>query len=627
MQPGAAERRVKRKLLVIAIALTLLVIAARAGARYMETSLLPAYVEDATRTATGTPARITGKISLAFFPPTINIGAMEWHSSLAGEASASVRHIRIVPEIRSLFFGNPVLAEVFLEKPVVNMGNYNPREGGIQKDQMTPAGIRKNLLPVDINRLMIQDGAFSFRRGDKNIQLDKINLSAENLRPRGDAEVKCDFTIIVRNGATRAGIEDLNGNLAFKTRLSYYHPNLTFRQGSATFTALSGEMAQWLSPLRLTFEGAIDLGSGQARLNTANLESPSASLSLRGEGNIFNPVFTGAGALEIVRAGKGAMAETMVEAPVISSGIKLRNHDVTLDEMVIKIGEAQGSGKGLVEFPHDGIPLSIKGELFFGKIRLDSIFNVVETCLNPAAKAAKTRKASVPAQVAPEWPKIDITCDFASLGLGKIFLDKARFMAKGEGGSYRLADIGFDLAGGNVQGEMKADLTGRDLALEMRGAKIDMGKLLAPLGFRAVSGGRLTFATRLEANGLDFKAIRESLRGNGVIQAENARIVGLSEIAGMFSLFRSKTTASTGEGAGFKADFTASDGLIVFPALSLNANGLSGIGRVTINLPREEVDGRINLKTMGLNIPLTFKGPFNNINLGVDSRFSLDLGF
>ncbi|MCG4878181.1 hypothetical protein L0N00_17270, partial [Eggerthella lenta] len=74
-----------------------------------------------------------------------------------------------------------------------------------------------------------------------------------------------------------------------------------------------------------------------------------------------------------------------------------------------------------------------------------------------------------------------------------------------------------------------------------------------------------------------------------------------------------------------RAPFTARDGEINASPITVTSATLNAAGKARISLPKQYLDAALDIKTMGLTIPVTAKGPLSDISYGVDPRFALDM--
>lgn len=294
------------------------------AAGWLEKSWLPRQLDNMA--ILGKPARFAGPPSVSWAPPALLLGECSWEGRFYGmKASLSARSVRIVPDILSLWGSQPELKEIVVDKPVICLETREAATAGAPYARDEEAG-GSSAWSVGIERFVAQDGSLRYVDGGRELILENLRISGENLRPRHDAGLQCDFGLRARSG----GAEILNGNFAMKTWVRYYAPNLTFRDGSATFTVIGPESLKVFSPSQAQFDGAFNFNTFQGRVAAASVDAPPGRVELAGETGV--DVFSGKGRLELDMTKIGPAGGVLaVDSPFVlkHDTLELRGADVS----------------------------------------------------------------------------------------------------------------------------------------------------------------------------------------------------------------------------------------------------------------------------------------------------------
>ena len=653
-----------------------LVVLAGAGAAFLVTRIdadfIVRRIADATQGATGAPLQLDAPPRISLLPPGIRFGGARWSGSLDGtDVSVSLQGGMAQLELAPLFSGNLVLSELQLDRPeaVIRLHAPSPAAGtdtaGKRREPQADqrAETRKapdDALPLELRRLTVTQGALRLNDGRQETRVSGFNLSLGNLRRREEVEIQGDLVLEILKlrgtppagkaaPATAGGRESadatplLAGNLAFKAALRYYAPNLTFRQTSLAFTPLKGALPRELAPLQLACEGALDLGSLTLRLAQARLSTPQARLTLNGQGTLAPVAFAGeaqlGGSPRRLAALAGAAlpegdADTLdIRCRAEYSGTTLRLADLSGQAAGVRLGGDLALG---LPDGENAVP-SVRGALNLGTIALDALLpgkgtapSARQSASAPAAQRQAPRggaPAAAPAQNAAGLPAVDLRLAIAGLRHGAFGLKDIATLVTGKAGRYALKDFSARLAGGGqLRGTFTADMAARAYTLAADGAGVDIGALCAAAGKAGVAGGSAAFTVRLRTAGADSRAMLAALEGEGVLEARDLTTPALREAAQTLRKLPVGNLAVPERIATARAPFTARKGEIAARPVTVTADGLSARGDLRANLPREFLEGTATVTTMGLNIPLTFKGPFSDVSVGVDPKFALELG-
>lgn len=651
-----------------------LVVLAGAGAAFLVTRIdadfIVKRIADATHAATGAPLRLDTPPRISLLPPGIRFGGARWSGSLDGtDISVSLRGGMAQLELAPLFSGNLVLSELRLDHPEAKVRLAPAPDGGAAADAAAPDGKPRagqaapartapdGALPLELRRLTVTQGSLSLDDGRQETRISGFNLSLGNLRRREEVEIQGDLVleILELHGASpaRKATADapargnaaplLAGNLAFKAALRYYAPNLTFRQTSLAFTPLKGALPRELAPLQLACEGALDLGSLRLRLAQARLSTPQARLTLNGQGVFAPPAFTGEGrldgsprklaALAGVSLPEGDADKLDIRCRVEYAGTSLRLADLSGQAAGVRLG-----GDLALDLPGgENAAPSVAGALNLGTLALDALLpkgGAAPAAQRGAPAAAAQPQAprsgaptAAPAHDAAGLPALDLRLAIAGLRHGAFGLQDIATRITGKAGRYALRDFSARLAGGGrIKGTCSADMPARAYTLAAEGVGVDIGALCAAAGKAGVAGGSAAFTVRLRTAGADSRAMLAALDGEGVFEARDVTSPALREAAQTLRKLPVGNLAVPERIDTARAPFTARRGEITARPVTVTADGLSARGDLRLSLPREYLEGTATVTAMGLNIPLTFKGPLSDVSVGVDPKFALELG-
>lgn len=367
-------------------------------------------------------------------------------------------------DLLELFTGNFRVPEVRLNGPTIAPINPEtiPEPWDIRiADENTQA---KAL----VQRLLIQKGDIFWKKGPRSLGFEQINLSAA-LSGQQEAELKGDFLL-------RAGSK-ISGNLAFRSKIHYYSPNLTFRHTAISFTPLEWPLPTPSGPLRLGFDGALNTATSLLRIANCNIGWPETSLSLKGAAILDR----GSISAELALENLPTEAEHKSAArPIRMQGfLERQSGDLRLEEMAIQIGNISGSGE--LALGHGPNWPTIGGRINFGKLSLADL-QILYEVLGRSAKTAG-------------WPHTNVRVAFESVTRDGFIAKKPQFDLVGGGGKYDLQNLSFRAANGLIEGMVQLDFSDNSWSVLANGKKIALARL--PL-CRDVRG---TVSFQLKANG------------------------------------------------------------------------------------------------------------------------------
>ena len=642
---------------VLFIILGVVVLLGGAGAFFLsrlDADFIVRRIAEATERATGAPLTLEAAPTLSLLPPGVRFGAARWSGEPGGNAVAvSLQGGMARLELAQLFSGNIVISEIRLERPeaAIRLAPAQTRE---HVGEAAPAGpapaeadrekaartAPDDALPFELGRLTVTQGALKLTDGERVTRVTGFNLSLENLRRREETSVQGDMVLEL----AEQGAPELSGNLAFKGSLRYYAPNLTFRQVSLAFTPLAGLIPRELAPLQLTGEGALDLASLRLNLAEARLTTPQARLTVQGEGTLAPPAFAGAGEFSGETPALAALAGLTVPRGAGDSVEAALRLDFSGNTLRLAGLDARGAGLTLggdlaVTMPTAAeAAAAVRGSLRLGAVDL-APWLAGEKAAAPAPAGAKATAKGAPGgktALAPGagmkqslngLPTLDLRLSIAALRYGALGLADLTTRLTGKSGRYSLEDLSTRLTtGGSLKGTLSADLAAATYSVRATGAVVDIGPLCAAAGKAGLASGTAAFSVDLRCAGADSRALVASLDGSGTLEARDLSAPALREAAAALKALPVRGLSIPERITSLSAPFTARRGEITARPVTLTAQGLSARGEAAASLTREYLQGSATVSAAGLNIPLTFKGPFSDISVGVDPKFALELG-
>lgn len=611
----------KRTLLWVTGILLLLWGAAGFGLHYLENGYLTDKIGEAAKASTGSPIEFAQNPDITLFPPAVKFGALSWHGAgPAKKMNISARSAKVELSLAKLFAGQLEIREIVLENPLVEIDAENGPAGLWGNDTKPSRSNSSGEFPfVDMGRLVASGGKVICRLPANTIVADDINFSAENLHKKQEMDVKCDFTLQPDPAGANAGPAILAGNLAFKGKIRYYDPNLTFKRASITYTATDGHKLAALSPFRLAFDGAVNLNDWQYLLHNANLAVPQGIVELEGKGNFADISFEGKSNIEAEIAAianwfglEHKPADSNAGKSIIIAGpLSLRKNHLAMENLALKIADASGAGKIMATLPYAGNTLALEGHLNMGKVALGDFSLAPE---KPKGPARNTKPAAEP----PEYPALNFRVDIAGLDIKKIRITNLGFLAHGENGAYQIDDFTFNIAHGGVLATAQTNFDTNEMALQANGKNVDLGTALSELGIEGLESGKTKFEANLHAKGNDLRSLTHSLSGKGQVESRGLKIGALESLTKILQLFDAKSLDIAESFTIVSAPFSAENGQFRFSPITATSRAISLTGAALVNLQENYLDGSANIKALGMELPVTFSGPFSGIKCGVN---------
>lgn len=425
--------------------------------------------------------------------------------------------------------------------------------------------------------------------------------------------------------------------------------DVTFTGSARKLAALGGVSLASGAPDTLDMRATLDW-AGKKGVLDANLQlsgagetGPQARLTFRGNANL-EPVtvagdvaLTGAAHRLAQLAGltlpKGAPDTVDVHSRVAFAGDALR-----LGGLDARAAGLSLSGDLTLGLPRaGGTPLSLAGKLRLGAIDLDPWLAAGKApgAANSAAPAAQAPQGAnagaaqsgpAPSGQNAAMPALDLALSIAELRSGALGLTGMAGHIKGQGGHYTLDGFSARLrSGGTLRGSLTADLPASAWSVNANGTGIDVGALCAAAGKAGLASGSAGFTARLKARGAAAPALVASLDGDGVLEARDLSSQALREAAEKLRKLPVKLTIPDRVST-LNAPFSVRRGEITVRPLKAAAQGLSLQGEARASLAREYLEGSATVAVAGFNVPLDFKGPFDDVAVTVDPRFALEVG-
>lgn len=314
------------------------------SACWLENSYLPRQI--AGISVLGQPARFEKAPAIAWFPPVLTLGACEWEGRAFGmKAAFSARNISIAPNVLSFFRSQPQLKEIVLDKPSLRL------EKNVSAVTETSAGAGQSW-NIGIARIVVREGSVSYADAGCELKMEGLRFTGENILPKQEMSMQCDCGLRLSD----ANGVSLAGNFALKTLARYYAPNMTLRDGSATFTATGPEALKIFSPCHARFDGAINLQTLQGRVASASIDSPWCRADLEGETD--SGMLAGKGRLELDMARLSLRGGNLV----VESYFSVDSEQLALRGADLSWGGLQAGADADVKFASAGKLLSANGQ-------------------------------------------------------------------------------------------------------------------------------------------------------------------------------------------------------------------------------------------------------------------------
>lgn len=516
----------------------------------------------------GTALEFQALPAISLFPPAVTFGKIHWQGDFGGFAmqlSAAGGQALLQP--LSLLFGAPAITELELNEPVLLVAANEQ-----------PARADTGPLP-QISRFVVRNGRVELGTEKGSCRLEQLRLAASIPGPRQEAEIQGDFIL----NWQREGNAPLAGNLAFRGFGRYYAPNLTFREVSATFTSTDEGLLGRFSPFQAQFEGALDLKSRKGRIQRFDLSIP--DLAASGSATWEAGEFPG----EVSFIGSDGESEPFS----LKSRFQLNSEKAVLENFSFNLWDSPGSGSLSLDFA----PARISGRISLDLLRVDRIW--------PGADPDGLK--------IPFWPELDIACHLGAAEWQQLRLEDIDFQIGGAAGALELANFRGKWAEGSISGS--ASLGTEAFALNCEARNLNSGVAFEQLGLPGLTGGRASFSLDLKSQGPDYLA---QLTGSGNLTCRDLRLDPFGELALLLPLLGKRGSRLPHSLEVLRARFRAGDGVAELAPVTATGPGFEGHARVALDLQRAFLSGALVLKAPGLDLPVVFEGPPDEISWRIE---------
>ena len=617
-----------KKILLI---LVVLVIVAGAGAGFLLSRLdaetLRTKVADMSKEATGKPLYMAKAPSLSLMPLGISLGQASWGyeggKPAAFGLSLEVKSALVRLELMPLLSGRVVVQEVRLDSPQVSLRPEKPGTEaapvttGKTGDKSAPA-----TLPVELERLNISNGALIMQTGPgQNVRVQGLNVAVSNLKPGAEATLKLDMGVSCDN-------PEVQGNFSLAGHARLDGDTVTLRQTKLSFTPLEGLVPKAVGPVQVAVDGTYALSAGKVQLSALSVTMQGLALEAKGQASVPEQSFAGEVSLnaEPALVGKN-MGMALPSAPGMGK-LSLKS-GLTVGKDAVRVSGLSGQADGIslnadltlgLGQGQGGVP-SVAGKVKLGALDLDALNSKAQAApaKTPTAKGAKSvQSAAKPADTV--YPKVDMEITVAALTVAKVRAENILLKVRGNGGKsteYVVDPLELRLAtGGSFRTTAKASLPAMQYAAAGKVSAVALGPLLQAVNNSRPLNGSADVDYNLTCAGTSAAAIKASLSGRGQITVTNM------EVTAMPKLPKPADGVLPSRFERLSVPFTAQKGVVTISNMTLSGQGLNAQGKGVLNLPRENTDMAINVSTLGMQIPVTVKGPLADLSYGVDPKWA-----
>ena len=642
-----------------------------------------------TTKLTGSPLKLQATPRLAFFPPGIRFGEASWSGIQNNQAIAiALKGGMVQLKLLPLLTGNVVVQAVRLNSPEVTIREEHSKAAvpssstttSVAMPAITPdvksaavqdaapvqnaAGQKAQAddasfaLPLELGRMVLNRGMLHYTdTHGQNIRLQDINLSVENLRLGQEAVAECDFAFAVREAASskvNKPASETSGTLAFSTRLRYAPPVLSFRRTSLTLNPLTGVLPKKSGPIQVTVEGSFDLRTAVLQLHDLLLAMADAEARGQVEATLATPPrVQGDVALHgSVRKLAALGGSTDIPSAIADSFEAKARLEYASDTLQVKnvqatLGKTSITGDFHLAFPA-GKPMAIKAALHTGVLDLgkaDTTRQGRASAAAPSAMSKNTPKeaskatpqsgagaaASKPATkisagpATTTLPKLDVRAKVDGIRHGALLIKDIAFAVTGEKGDYTLSSFACALnTGGAITATGSMRLPAKSCTLKPTAEAVQLKPLLEALGQKNAISGTASGKASLSMLCTDANAVKRSLSGQGLLEIRQIKLASAPKLPqGALGLSNEPVLPDRLDLV--RAPFTANNGTLRIQPLTVTGPGLKASGAITVNLPSEALDGKADVATMGMQIPLLVGGTVSSPSWSIDPRFALDM--
>lgn len=567
-----------------------MVIGAYALARFVAPGWIMTRVTDFCAT-NGLGSLSYSRAVVGVFPPTLVVEDADYeYLGKYSKAEAKARAISAGLDPFALLGGEIRFREIMLDNPVATL-SY------IESAPSSAGGFAFSGFP-EVERFLIQKGELAIvtLSPDSVVKFMNIGVSAEYPDKRGEAYAKCDFNIKFARY--------LNANVAAAGKFHFYPPNITFRNWALSATFLPENA--FVSPTRLSFDGAYNLEDKDLKFSTMAFATPAGEIKLSGDLSPLAPAF--AGTVDARLNLEKLWPESRDKELFLTTGATLADEGLKLENIAVRMGQSQGSGKLNISFAGER-PEKIKGEFNFARLRLNF------RDLAPIKKKQASDSDSGIANFFRDGPEIDIRAKISSLEKNDLLFRDVSLNLTGKNGEYVIYEPAAKWCDGKISGNFAWNANRDAWSASLNGAKINFGDALKQLGAPWFTGGSVEFALKLNSSAPGV----EALAGDGKLEAGGARFAALQSVADALAFIGGGGDFS---GLAVSAPFVIKNGVARFSPVTAQGVGVRANGSATANLAKKYFDGKLSLRWRSFELPLVFKGPFGDIAIGIDRNKS-----
>lgn len=573
---------------------------------WLNAKLDPTAIAALTQKEIGAPLCVGARPAYSIFPPAVT--AENLSLNLAAWR-IEAQKCRIELDLSAFFSKKFTIRNIKLEQPQVT---YTQMASSDAPAQQSGSSTGASWL---IQRLEVQQGNFICQIEDNAIQLNGINLLAENIGVGVETAFKSDFLLeYIKDSRTMA-----TGNMAIKAKYRYEANKLALPQAALTYTATQGLLADIFSPAHLTGEFALNFDNLDFCLAKAKLELPQGEMTVNGDGNMRQGMFEGNTAVNVAGDALPGNFFNKQHHLTLSSAVILKNSELTLDDGQIKIADCEG--KATININWASTPMQAHAKIAMGALNLDELI----TDNADSASATSEQAAAQSSWQDKAWPDVSLELEIASIKYHKFLLTQFEAEVAGKSGKYASRKFACNWSDGLITGLLNADFPENDLTFSLAGQKINLGSALAQFGVNGIRDGLADISAKLNFKNLTREKMLANLFGNGQLECQGAKIPVLMEIGRLVPVPSGRKFVFPDQVDKLTAKWAVSAGIAAFKPISLQAGSLKVEGNAVANLLQERLDGNLQFDLFGMKLPVIFKGPFNDVSWHVGSNFFKEL--
>lgn len=503
------------------------------------------------------------------------------------------------------------IREIYLDEPTLEIKVIAASEDAQRKIGRDNTASSADKFSLVLDRLMLREGKFIFKKGNQILYLSQLNASADHIGSRQETDLKCDFLGSFGNLLADKLSPVIAGNMAIRTKIRYYAPNLTFRKTAITVTATENPTAIWLSPLTAEMEGVLNTDTLSLRLTTSTFKSSVCALNLDGEYNGLDKSFRGLGSLSFFQEDPARDEDFHKYDLVLASPVNMEKYKISFPDIAISSGSSRGSGQLELRLAQNDENMKLEGNLAFGALSIPVKKEKGRTKSKPQPTHDDAKKKML-------WPEVNISISAHELYYDRFSFSKINFQFLGSGGVYDLRDLIFDWANGTASGKGHINFTEKLVQLKTDGKNIEIGKALGELGISGFQGGQADYDANLAAIGFNMQNIKESLTGDFNFKSRNVKISLLEEIGGFVSRFNIKGLLIPKAIDNFNLNAHAENGKINLDASANATDRLKATLKGDVLLATDAVSAQINLDILGMALPVGIDGTLSDISWRIE---------